>query len=263
MAPDGLVDALERRYESVQDVIDGLGAVEAVLRSQRDRRAVFATGYLNMTLEIGRRVQGSSFLDPAWAARYAACFANLYRTALLAFEQGRIDAVPKPWRIAFETSRAGHGLILQDLLLGMNAHINHDLPLALVEVTIDPEREKRRRDHFAVNEAIRAATDPVQEQVARLYAPVLRLLDIGFKRLDEDVANFSVAKARLNAWVSAIALAGAADEDERAAVLDSISDRASVMAKLILAPTPNRRAIALLRRAESLLPWWKIVTRNR
>ena len=142
----------------------------------------------------------------------------------------------------------------------MNAHVNHDLALALAGVSIDPLREAKREDHFAVNTAIKNATDAVQEQVESLYSPVLGLLDLVFGRLDEDLANFAIEKARLNAWVSAVSLVGAQSPEERADVLGSISDRASVMAKLILAPSPRRRLLWLLRRLEQMRPWWEVVT---
>jgi hypothetical protein len=255
------VQGLEDEYTSLDEIIDGLRALERELRAGRDRRAVFTSAYLSMTEEVKSGTQEQRFSDGEWVARYAICFANLYRKAFLAFENGDAPRLPKPWKLSFETSRSGRALLVQDLLLGVNAHINHDLPIALVEASIDPHREKRRRDHFALNDAIRRATDPVQERIAALYAPAIELLDHALGRLDEDLANFSIEKARLNAWVSAIALTDAEGEAEAAAVRDSISDHASVMAKLILLPTPRRRVLLILRRLERLSSWWEVATR--
>jgi hypothetical protein len=254
------MEGIEAQYESVDDVIEGLSALEKVLYERRDRRGVFTSAYLSMTKEIEGSVGEHQYKDGEWVSRYAVSFANLYRSAFVSFEEGDLDAVPKPWRMSFEASSAGRGLLLQDLLLGINAHINHDLPIALVDVTIDPNREQRRHDHFAVNQSIKRATDPVQDRISSLYAPVFRLLDEGFGRLDEDVTSFSIEKARLNAWVSAIALASAADDDERAVVREAISDRAGVMAKLILAPRPRGRLLDVVHRAERMTPWWRLLT---
>ena len=196
------MSGLEAEYESLEQVMEGLGSLEASLRAKKDRRAIFTSAYLSMTREIASRVGEQQFNDGDWVAGYALSFANLYRRAFLAFETGDLARVPKPWLLSFDTSRRGKGLLFQDLLLGMNAHINHDLALALVEVSIDPLRDQRREDHFAVNAAIKKATDPVQDRITDLYAPILTLLDRGLGRLDEDVANFSIEKARLNAWVS-------------------------------------------------------------
>ena len=55
-----------------------------------------------MTLEIAASVGGQRFNDGAWVTQYAVAFANLYRSALQAFESGDMSSVPKPWRISFE-----------------------------------------------------------------------------------------------------------------------------------------------------------------
>ena len=56
-------------------------------------------------------------------------------------------------------------------MLGINAHINDDLALALVDVlddwrTLDEEvRQRRRDDHELVNKIINDKTDEVQKEV--------------------------------------------------------------------------------------------------
>ncbi len=236
-------ECLRAEYRSIDEVIAGLVRLEEILYARRDRRAVFASAYLTMTREIARSVGTHEYHDPVWVGRYAMAFANLYRTAFLAFVRGDVDRVPKPWRTSFETSLAGSNLLLQDLLLGVNAHINNDLALALNIVSIDPNRDQRREDHFAVNEAIHDATDAVQDAMGRLYAPVFRPLDRLIGRFDEEAANFSIGKARLSAWFSAVALANQTGAAERADAVRAIEDGANVVARLIL--LPNRGGILL------------------
>jgi hypothetical protein len=244
----------------LDDVIQGFSTLEQIFRDRRDRRAIFVTAYLNITLELKRRVDENLFLNAAWVARYAVAFANLYRIALLAFDRGDLQAVPKPWRIAFATSANDRGSVLQDLLLGINAHINHDLPLALLEVTIDPEREKRYTDHTTVNQALKAATGPVQDRISELYAPVLSLLDRVLGVLDEDLTNFSFEKARENAWVAGVSLANARDDQERLAIRQNLADRSAVLAQLILSPTLAHPSLYLaLRHLERVRPWWRYI----
>ena len=252
MSDEALIDSLEGDFDSVDSVLAGLSRVEELLYARKDRRAVFATAYLTMTREIGRGVGESVYRDPVWVASYAIAFANLYRSALLHFERGDMARVPKPWRISFETSSSGQNLLLQDLLLGVNAHINNDLALALAAVSIDPGRDSRRQDHLAVNDAIRRATDAVQDRVGNLYAPVFRLFDRVTGGFDEKAANFSIAKARLNAWVSAVALVSETGDSERAAVVRSIEDEAAVIARLIRLPARSGFVFTLRRWFERL-----------
>ena len=256
-----MASEIESRFESIPDVIAGLTALEARLYAAKDRRAVFASAYLTMTREIAARVSGREFNDPDWVNAYTVAFANLYRAAFHAFEVGSVLEVPSPWRTAFETAAAARGLIIQDMLLGMNAHINHDLSLALVEASIDTSREAKRADHFAVNEAIRHAVNAVQESIAARYGRVFGIVDNLLRRVDEDVAVLSIEKARLNAWTSALSLADARDDSERQAVLESIADRSDVIAGLILLPTRRGSLVFRLRRiVERVSAPWQLIT---
>ncbi|HEY0606818.1 MAG TPA: DUF5995 family protein [Herpetosiphonaceae bacterium] len=248
---------LEVAYTSLDEAFDGLATIERIYRQQRDRRAIFVTAYLVITGAIRRSVAEQRFADNDWAARYAISFANLYRQALLDFERQDLAAVPKAWRIAFETASGNHSLALQDLLLGINAHINHDLPLALAEVTIDPDRDRCYADHNAVNLVLRAAVDQLQQQICRVYAPILTVLDLAGGDLDEELAGFSVAKARESAWVAAVSLANARSDAERTAIRTSLNDRAAVMARLVLSPNPIYPwLVGALRHLENLKPWY-------
>lgn len=238
-----LEECLRSEFNSVDEVITGLVRLEQILYARKDRRAVFASAYLTMTREIARSVGAHEYHDPVWVGRYAIAFANLYRTAFLAFVRGDKDRVPKPWRTSFESSLAGSNLLLQDLLLGVNAHINNDLAVALNTVSIDPNRDERKEDHFAVNEAIHNTTDAVQDAMGWLYAPVFRPLDRLLGRFDEEAANFSIGKARLSAWFSAVALASQTGPAERAEAIRAIEDGANVVARLIL--LPNRGGVLL------------------
>jgi hypothetical protein len=203
-------------FRTVEEVVEALVGLEAHFIAQRDRRGVFATGYLEITRAIQRHMEGGGFEDREWTTRYTVRFANLYRVALLDYEDRAPSRVPKAWRIAFDAARADVGLVIQHLILGVNAHINHDLAVALCDVGIDPERDRRYADHARVNQVLEGATAAMKHRVAALYAPVLHRLDRMAGRIDDDVTNFSIPKAREHAWAFAIALTGARSDAERA-----------------------------------------------
>src|SRR5690349_3273482 len=92
-------------YASIDDAIAALEILEQTFRSQHDRRAIFTTAYLAITRAIKQNIADGLFQDGVWVTRYALCFANLYRTALLAYEHGDNVTLPKAWRISFDTSR--------------------------------------------------------------------------------------------------------------------------------------------------------------
>lgn len=255
----GLIPLLEAPYQTIDDVVASLAGVERLLLERRDRRAVFASAYLAITLAVRDGADRGAFGDNDWVRRYDVAFANLYRAALLDFERGRFERVPRSWRFSFETSLSGDSLVLQDLLLGINAHINHDLALALVEVSVDP-RDRRHADHTKVNEILGAATDALQDRIARAYAPALRVLDQVAGRLDEELAGFSVGHAREASWVSALSLANAQGEAERAAVRRRLDADASVLARLVLSSIPaGTPLMRVLRELERQVPWWEML----
>jgi hypothetical protein len=252
--------ALDTSYDSINTAVEAFSRLEQSFRSQHDRRAIFVTAYLSITQAIRQNIAAGAFLDNAWVTRYALCFANLYRKALLAYETGDTAATLKGWQIAFDAATRGDALAIQDLVLGINAHINHDLALALNEVSIDPDRATRYTDHTKVNDVLKATTDPLQDRIGQLYAPILNLLDQACDRLDEDIACFSVAKAREDAWGAAVAMANAHSDVERAAVRAALNTRSAVLARLILAPTfEHPWVVGALHHLERITPWTSFV----
>lgn len=238
------LELLRPELSTIPEVAALLEGVEAHCLPRRDRRGVFATAYLGITRAVEREIQAGAFHDGDWATRYLVSFGNLYRRALLAWESGDHAAVPSAWRIAFECARDGWGLVIQHLLLGINAHINHDLAVALAEVGIDPERPLRYADHTHVNTVLESATEGLKAGVSRTYAPILERVDWIAGRLDDDLTRFSIPKARDHAWSCAVALTAAAWEPERALLLKALDEQAAVLARTILAP-PTRHPVLL------------------
>ena len=246
---------MSQPFRTLDDVVNGLAAFEKGFRDANDRRAVFLTLYGVVSTEMRARVAARAFSDNDWVHRYAVAFANFYRQALDDYEAGRVEAVPRAWRLCFDTARAGSALVLQDLLLGINAHVNNDLSLALNTVSIDPDRAKRYQDHVAVNQVLGSVTQRATDRLAALYAPGFTSLDECAGNLDEMLSAFSLQVARESAWEGAVALANAHDQGERTLVTAMISTRAALLAKLLLAPSLDPAAIAACRRLEAGPLW--------
>ena len=205
--PD-VVALLADPFSSVDDVHDRLAATESHLRGRGDRRAVFLTVYVAMTARVRAGIEGETFDDPAWVRRYLVAFAEHYRKALVAVE--RDERVAPAWRVAFGASLAGETLVIQDALLGINAHIVNDLALALNDVGVGTgdERDRRHADHLAVNRVLKSLADVVQTTLAQVYdAAGLEEADELLGRLDEQATLVGLRTARAFAWDNAVALA--------------------------------------------------------
>lgn len=247
-------------YQSITDVLNGLGRLEAEFFARNDRRGVFVSAYLQITSELQRRIELGQFHDVAWVGNYVVEFARLYQYALRQYETGVIGTVPGPWALSLKTSSEGQGLVIQDLLLGINAHINHDLPFALEKVGIGPNRSGRYDDHNAVNVALRRATDAVQDRIAKMYSLGLGVLDRLLGPLDEKLTSFSFEVAREHAWEMGVAIANAQSSEDRANQTRSIDRQASVLGRLILVPNLGSPwLIHALREIEKIKPWRNVL----
>ncbi|WP_277554004.1 DUF5995 family protein [Halobaculum limi] len=230
-----LTDLLADPYADPADAERRLALTERRLFDAGDRRAVFLTVYGTVTSRVRRGLASDRFADPEWVGAYLTAFANRYRTALSAYECGERDRVPRAWRLAFDAALAGDTLVTQDALLGINAHVVHDLALALVDVGVHP-KPARRADHDAVNAILAELVDVEQDLLAARYAPGLADLDEAGGRIDEAAAFLTLAEGRDWAWHCAVALADGGPLARRTVrwLLDRVSAGAG---RLVLAPS--------------------------
>jgi len=206
------------------------------LNNRCDHRAVFALTYLRTTEEFVRTVKGQPgfFSDGPWVNHEDAVFAELYFRAYDDFVQGR--PVPAAWRVAFESTSSPNVTGPGDLLLGMNAHIQRDLPYTLAHVgLVKPDGSSRKPDHDRVNEFLDRVADPLQLELARRYDELFRTSDAEPSPADEKAVLQAVRGYRENAWRNAERLVNARDPAERAQVAQSIETYAEASARQILA----------------------------
>src|SRR5262249_10946576 len=137
-------------------------------------------------------------------------FADLFFATVDA-SAGRTTRVPSAWAPLFE-ARAKRGIApLQFAIAGMNAHMNRDLPVALV-ATFEQRGVESRRDsrEYADFERVNDVLERVEERVKASYLTgwIARLDHILHRvhRLDDVVAMWNVRAAREAAWTNAEAL---------------------------------------------------------
>ncbi|WP_338740487.1 DUF5995 family protein [Haloplanus salilacus] len=245
-----LVDRVERPFDSVDDVFRRLRDLERRLRDRDDRRAVFLTIYTRMTAAVRDAIANGRFADPDWMRRYTVTFADYYRRAFLAFERGAYDAVPAPWRVAFSTALDGSALVAQDAFLGINAHINYDLALALRDVGLSPNRDRKHEDHLRIDAVLAGLLDAQQEALADLYAPGLSTVDATLGRFDEALSLFSITEGRAQAWRVAVVLADVRLPPLRAATRWLLHATAVGGAAFVRSPPVDPAVLSALGRVE-------------
>jgi hypothetical protein len=233
---------------NIDEVLILLDRVIADYRGRRNRLAFFAALYRAVTLRVQAGIRRGEFADGERMDRFDTAFANRYLAALDAWNAGRKPA--RAWQVAFQTESRPGTIILQHLLLGMNAHINFDLPIAALTVAPGAQLPGIQADFMAINTILEALLDPVQAAVNRL-SPLLHVLDHVGGRSDEGLVNFSISNARDEAWHEAKRLARDDADDLERSVL-SLDRRVALLGQRIFVPGGAcGLAIDLISRTES------------
>lgn len=207
--------------------------------AKADQRATFLSCYLMMTRNMLLAIRRQEFNDAAWVDELLHRFADYYFEALEAYEQDALKA-PPVWQVAHNAARQTQGLPLQELLLGVNAHINYDLVLTLVDM-LQPEwenlseeqRTSRYTDHCHVNDVIGGTIDAVQDQVIEPAMPVMDLVDRLLGPLDDKLVSHLITGWREQVWQNAMQLLQTREAEERLRFLRQVEDDALQFGRLI------------------------------
>lgn len=208
--------------------------LEAALVASGDERHHFHSTYLRMTRAVADELDGGGFVDPGWVERWDVAFADLYLRALDQWDRG--EAPAGPWSLAFTLAADAVDLPpLRHVLLGINAHVNYDLPQALLAVVSDEEFgdaelvARREQDHSHVDGILArrvAAEDHELKAASRpgTITPLDRLLT----PLNRAGSKRFLRESRQKVWRNAMLLSrarrrGQAALDARLAELEHLS----------------------------------------
>jgi Family of unknown function (DUF5995) len=159
--------------------------------------------YLRVTEGVRDNPPAEGWENPQYVERLAVIFAGLYFSAIASWQRDQ-DSVVRSWTPLFR-SRQRRGIArVQFALAGMNAHINHDLPIALVQTSEEQDIVPRRsspehRDFDRVNTILEAVTEQVKQFLA---TGIVGEIDQDLGQLDDMVALWSVRKARETAYTN-------------------------------------------------------------
>lgn len=189
---------------NINEVVQILDTIVADAKAHDDRLGFFAALYRQVTLDVRKGIQQGFFANGPRMERFDTLFANRYFAAHDAWKSG--GSITRSWKVAFAAMENPADIILQDLLVGMNAHINLDLGIAAAEISPGPAIQDLQGDFNKINQILANLIQPVEAVIAR-FSPLLGLLQkIGGKDASE-VLNFSMDAARDDAWRHAVILA--------------------------------------------------------
>ena len=197
-----LLASVQTDPQSIADVLQTLQSIETTC-VDGDGLKWFNWLYLQVTQAVEARVAGGGFTDPAWLAELDVQFARLYFSALKSSLSG--EATPTCWQVLFNSRNQGAIARIQFALAGINAHINHDLPEAIVttcEVTgTTPDHGGTHySDYTALNSTLDSLIESAKTTLnVRLLGGALPPIS----HLEDTFAAWNVSAARESAWQNA------------------------------------------------------------
>ena len=202
-----------------------------------DHNALFLRNYRLIT-QVYADLPASFWDDPRWLATEDAVFARLYFDAQSAWRAGRREDVPEAWRIAFGSADARSVQGAGDLLLGINAHVQRDMPFLLAGLGIvRPDGASRKPDHDRMNGVLNASYDDVVAQAVAQDDPDLAMYDVPGEA-DGFLEVQMVMGWREGVWRNAERLVRARSDAERRMVAASIEAQAAAAARMITLTFP-------------------------
>ena len=228
---------------TVAEVVERLRALAD--ESHTDGVSAFARLYLAVTEGVEANLAQATFQDPAVLTRLDVVFASLFFAALDAYTRDPATA-PRAWVPLFEQRSQRSIAPLQFALAGMNAHINRDLPVALVTTCTELKIELRvdspeHTDFETVNTLLAQTEERVKAQFLTGWVRVVDRLLHPFGRLDDIAAMWNIRAARDAAWTNAETLWALRTSPTLAADFLRTLDRTIGLASRgLLVPTQNR-----------------------
>jgi hypothetical protein len=206
---------------------------------------VFATTYLELTRQLRDTLAARPhfFSDAKYLYIEDALFANIYFNTVRDYTNGK--RVPGAWQVAFETAAAGDVNGAQDMLLGINAHVQNDMPFVLAALGQRMRNgQSRKPDHDRMTDVLDEAYERVVRAVEDRFDPFVGTTNAKWTFAD-DVAGIELVKEwRETVWRNAERLLAAKNDEERAQVAQQIQDYAAGWARMIANPVqqPGHRA---------------------
>lgn len=203
-----------------------------------DHNAVFALTYLRTTESYLDYSLTPGFLsDPAFVNHQDVAFAQMYFDAYDNFRAGRLERVPQAWQIALSAADRRQVNGLGNMLLGMNAHVNRDLPFVLAAIgLVQPSGASRKPDHDQIDVMLNHVIEPLVNEAAASFDPQIPTVrtpyGVGYTALLQALVLW-----RELAWRNAELLVSARTPLARELVAAQIEATAATTARAILATT--------------------------
>lgn len=182
---------------TIEEAIIKMDAIAAHCMEQNHRAGFFAVLYRHVKIRIKQGIDKKEFEDNARMEKLDVIFARRFFDAYDAWMEQKPTS--QCWESAFAAAASSNYLVMQHLLLGINAHINLDLGIAAAQTMEGKPLEGLKADFDKINEILASLVDGVKSNISKI-SPIFGLLTTLIRGKDELLLNFSIAIARDGAW---------------------------------------------------------------
>ena len=228
------------RPRNIDETLEAMRSALDFFHTHNDHRAIFLRMYYLITLEAHDALQGRGrythrlFFDPEWINHDAGNFSSLYFMSL-STEQRKGE---RAWKTAHRLAAGKDTSVLQDMLLGLNAHINYDLAYSIY-VTMkqhDDGRDhllmhRRKFDHDQVNNLLINCIPRIEEVITRDYGGEVLALGTLVGNLEHVLAGAGLKYYRDRIWWSALSFLATKTEAEVQLVRDRLDWESAQLAE--------------------------------
>lgn len=194
---------------NIDDVILALDEIILTSQQNNDPAGYFAALYRKVTVKVKEGIASGFFDDGPRMEQLDVFFAKRYLDAYSGFSNNQ--PVMQSWQKAFELLTRYRPIVLQHLLMGMNAHINLDLGIAAADVSKGKNIDLLEQDFNRINKILSSLIHEVEADLSEVWPTLKHLLKLAGK-VDDFLVNFSMQLARDGAWKFARELATAPEE---------------------------------------------------
>ncbi|WP_222845730.1 DUF5995 family protein [Flavilitoribacter nigricans] len=198
----GLLEPLP--LHTIDDVIAALATIIWDSEQRHDPLGYFAVLYQKVTIKVKEGIANNFFDDGPRMEQLDIVFAERYLAAYFAYQQGQ--PLSYCWKKAFDLGSVDEPIVLQHLLLGINAHINLDLGIAAAEVCAGEDIRGLKNDFIKINEILASLVDEVMCGLSGIW-PFYGLILERAGKFDNLLVDLVMRAARISAWKFAKKLA--------------------------------------------------------
>ncbi len=218
---------------TIDQVIAALDEIISSAEQNNDPLGYFAVLYRRVTIKVKEGITEGFFDNGPRMEQLDVVFAKRYLDAYYAYHNNQ--PVTQSWQVAFNLSKNYWPIVMQHLLIGINAHINLDLGIAAAEISKGKDIHALEEDFNKINTILSALVDEVQTNLTYIWSP-LRWFLAKTGKLDDHLVDFSMKIARNGAWKFATEMADQENKD-REDMIRVRDEKVARKAKIIMRPT--------------------------